>query len=54
MPETNVNDSRNVFDGVVSSLTTSNDDDVFDESLDMMQANAQTTGSNVRRNWEKR
>ena len=34
VPETNVNDSRNVFD--------------VDEAWDMMQANAQTAGSNVR------
>ena len=48
--ETNVNDSRNVFDSDLSSMTTSNDDDdVVDEFLDMMQANAQTAGSNVRR-----
>ena len=44
-----VNDSRNVFDSDVWSMTTSNDDDVVDESLDMMQANAQTAGNNVRR-----
>ena len=48
VPETNVNDSGNVFDSDVSSKTTSNDD-VVDESLDMMQANAQTAGSNVGR-----
>ena len=39
-----VNHSRNVFHSDVSSMTTSNDDDVVDESLDMMQANAQTVG----------
>ena len=34
-----------------SSMTTSNDDDddVVDETLDMMQANAQTAGNDVRR-----
>ena len=47
--QTNVDDSRNVFDSDLSSMTTSNDDDVVNESLDLMQANAQTAGSNVKR-----